>query len=138
MDFRAFSTFIDLKREALALLREHFCFSCPQPHAVMLTGGQTPVPLYAALETDPPVVDAELRLLLTDERHVPLSADESNYGQMQGMILAMGLDDSRVMRVHTDLELEDAASRYHEELASFFNCGGRLTLGILGLGAAPF
>lgn len=134
MDFKDFTTFPEMKHEALELLETHFCISCSVPHAVMLTGGTTPLPLYTALESEPPAVDDELCLLVTDERHVPAGSSESNYGKMRGMISAMGLNDSRVMRVHTGLALDDSANRYNEELASFFKRDGRITLGILGLG----
>lgn len=124
-----------MEQEALALLREHFGLSCAGPHAVMLTGGRTPLRLYKSLEDSPGHVDDCLHLLISDERHVPSDSPENNYARMRAMIAAMGLDDSRMMRVRTELPLGTAADRYHHELASFIDSGGRITLGILGLGA---
>lgn len=124
-----------MEQEALALLREHFGFSCAEPHAVMLTGGRTPLGLYRTLETSPGQVDAGLHLLISDERHVPPDSPENNFARMLPMIHAMGLDDSRVIRVHTELPLRAAARRYHQQLASYLEDDGRITLGILGLGA---
>jgi len=54
---------------------------------------------------------------------------------MRPMVRALGIDESRVMRVHTELPLVDAAGRYDSELAKFFEQGGHITLGVLGLGA---
>ena len=39
------------------------------------------------------------------------------------------------MRVHTELPLEAAADRYNATLSRFFQQGGRITFGLLGLGA---
>lgn len=124
-----------LEEKAAAMLEDHFGIASTQPHAVMLTGGKTPLGLYGRLEDSPPRIDDRLHLLLSDERHVPPDSLDSNFGKMRPMIDATGIDDSRVMRVNTRLPLEAAARRYHEELAAYFDGGGRITLGILGLGA---
>ena len=51
------------------------------------------------------------------------------------MVHALGVDESRVMRVHTELPLDEAADRYDEALSRYVEKGGRITLGLLGLGA---
>jgi 6-phosphogluconolactonase len=130
-----FDNLAEMERRALDLLREHFSLSSPGPHAVMLTGGGTPLGIYRRIEKAPPAVDERLHLLVSDERHVPLESPENNFAKMRPMIRAMGIGDWRLMRVHTSLALDAAADRYHEDLASFFDRGGRVTLGILGLGA---
>lgn len=135
MNLVEFNNISEMQREAVVLLTEHFGFSCPEPHAVMLTGGRTPLGVYRALERSPVAVDDSLHLLISDERHVPSDSPDNNYAKMQAMVRALGLDDSRVMRVRTELPLETAANRYHEELGAFLDSGGRITLGILGLGA---
>lgn len=124
-----------LQQKAVAMLTEHLVRCCTEPHAVMLTGGKTPLGLYRRLGNSPPQVDDRLHLLLSDERHVPADSPENNFAKMRPMVDAMGIDATRVMRVHTRLPLEAAASRYDRELASYFDGGGRITLGILGLGA---
>ncbi len=135
MKFVQFNRISEMQQEAVVLLTEHFGLSCPEPHAVMLTGGRTPLGIYRALERRPATVDESLHLLLSDERHVPQNSLENNYAKMHAMVRALGLDDSRVMRVRTELPLEAAADHYHEELTAYFQSGGRITLGILGLGA---
>ena len=134
MKLTGFDSVSEMERQAIELLQEHFSLSSTEPHAVMLTGGGTPLGIYRQIENAPPTVDDGLHLLVTDERHVPLESPENNFANMRPMIRAMGVDDSRVIRVHTSLSLEAATDRYHRDLASFFDRGGRVTLGILGLG----
>jgi len=135
MKLITFDSISDLENKALALLCEHVQLSLEEPHAVMLTGGRTPLGLYRRLEESPATVAPRLRLLISDERHVPLESPDNNYGKMRAMVAALRLDESRIMRVHTEESLEAAAERYHRELASFIDQRGRITLGLLGLGA---
>ena len=135
MIVKHFDHFSMIEQRAAAMLEEHFGLSSTQPHAVILTGGKTPLGLYGRLENSPPRIDDQLHLLLSDERHVPSDSPEHNFAQIRPMIDALGVDDARVIRVNTRLPLEAAARRYHEELAAYFDRGGRITLGILGLGA---
>ena len=134
MKVETFHTFAEMQNRAVFLLREHLSRVCDGPHAVLLPGGQTPFGLYQAIEQSPPEVAGDLHLMVTDERHVPLESPESNFGRMRAMVSALGLDDSRVIRVHTELSLEDAADRYHADIASFLERKGRMTLAFLGLG----
>ena len=127
-----------MDEEALVVLREHFALRSSEPHAVMLTGGRTPLGVYRRLEQSPAKTDDQLHLLISDERHVPLDSPENNFDKIRPMIAAMKLDDRRVMRVNTELPLEAAAEQYHQDLVTFFAAGGRITLGILGLGADGF
>jgi len=130
-----FDTFAQMEKEVVHLLRKHFRCHRSQPHAVMLTGGRTPLGVYRILEKSCEPVDTFLHLLISDERHVPLESPQSNYGNMRPMVHALGVDESRVMRVHTELPLDDAADRYDEALSMYVEKGGRITLGFLGLGA---
>jgi 6-phosphogluconolactonase/glucosamine-6-phosphate isomerase/deaminase len=135
MKLREFDTFGQMEKEAVHLLREHFRCHRAQPHAVMLTGGKTPLSVYRILEKSRERVDAFLHLLISDERYVPLESPQSNYGNIRPMVHALGVDESRVMRVHTYLPLDDAADRYDAVLSTYIEKGGRITLGFLGLGA---
>jgi len=135
MKITNFDDYQTLERKALLLLAEHFQQTDEQPHAVMLTGGRTVRGLYQRLQQLPCPVDDGLHLLISDERHVPLGSPQSNYGNMRPMVSALGIDDSRVMHVDTELPLQQAADDYHEQLATFLENRGRITLAILGLGA---
>ena len=135
MIVRRFDDVSAMEQEAVALLKQHFGLSCPGPHAVMLTGGRTPLGLYKRVEESPGRIDDRLHLLISDERHVGEDSPDHNFAAVRPMIDAMGIDDSRVMRVDTRLSLGAAADRYDRDLGVFLERGGRITLGILGLGA---
>ena len=135
MNSRTFDSVEALEDAAVALIEEHFTIADDTPHAVMLTGGNTPTGIYARLARSTIRADANLRVLQSDERHVPLDCEENNHAKTRAMIEAVGVDDTRVMRVHTELGLNAAAELYNRELTAFFDDGGRITLGILGLGA---
>ncbi len=135
MNIARFDSVEAMEHQARQLLEEHFQYEASGPHAVMLTGGRTPVGLYRDLAAAQPVANDQLHILVSDERHVPLDSPDCNYSHMSEMVQGIGVDDSRVIRVHTELELDEAADRYDRELTAFFDAGGRITLGILGLGA---
>lgn len=124
-----------LEDDAAALLAQHFIAGEKRPHAVMLTGGNTPLGIYRRLAAAGMAADANLHILISDERHVPLDSDANNYAKMRPMIAALGVGEDRVMRVRTELELNAAAADYERRLEEFFAAGGQITLGILGLGA---
>ena len=134
MKLVTFDTFAEMQRKALVLLRKHFSLARDGPHAALLPGGQTPLGLYQAIQQSPPKADANLHLMVTDERHVSLESPQSNFGQMRAMVAALGLDDSRVIRVNTELSHDNAAARYHADIASFLERKGHFTLGLLGVG----
>ena len=50
MIVRRFDDLAAMQQEAVVLLKQHFAFSCTDPHAVMLTGGKTPRGLYKQIE----------------------------------------------------------------------------------------
>ena len=135
MDPTVFARTGDLEERAFRLLAEHLTAAHAGPHAVMLTGGRTPRGLYGRVARSALRAAPSAHVLVSDERHVPLDSSESNYGMMRPMVASLGIDEARVMRVHTELPLEAAADRYHAELAAFIERGGRITLGLLGLGA---
>ena len=66
---------------------------------------------------------------------VPVISPENNFGNARPMISAIGVSEQRVLRVRTELTLADAAHRYDQDIAAFLKKGGKVTLGLLGLGA---
>lgn len=135
MKLKRFDSFSKLEVEALETLREHMTAPCDEAHAVMLTGGQTSLGLYRHIEQRPFVADPGLSVLISDERYVTIESPESNYGGMQGMLRALGVDEKRILRVRTELPIPQAVARYDEQLRAFLDAGGRITFGLLGLGA---
>lgn len=104
--------------------------------AVMLSGGRTPLPAYRALAARPGLArNAALRLLFTDERYVPPDSPASNYHQTRPLLDALALPASAVVRVRTELPLEEAAADYGRELEALLRSARGIGLGLLGLGA---
>ena len=102
--------------------------------AVMLSGGRTPLPAYRELARRQPPAAPGLHLLYSDDRYVPATSDASNYFQSRDLIDALALPAGSVLRVRTELPLEEAAADYEKRISAMFESGVRITLGLLGLG----
>jgi len=110
--------------------------AAPAAAALMLSGGSTPLPAYRALAARPGLTPAAgLRVLFSDDRYVPADSPASNYHQAQPLLAALALPSPAVLRVRTELPLDDAARDYEERLAALLRSGTRIGLGLLGLGA---
>jgi 6-phosphogluconolactonase len=107
----------------------------PGRSGVMLSGGTTPLPAYRALARGALPHDEQLHILFSDDRYVPSDSDASNYHQSRALLEALALEPGRLIRVRTELTLEDAAADYERQLASLLGSGARVGLGLLGLGA---
>ena len=103
--------------------------------AIMLSGGTTPLPAYRALARGPLPHDDRLHILFSDERYVPSDSDASNYHQSRPLLDALALPATAVARVRTELPLDEAAADYERQLAMLLDCGAKVGLGLLGLGA---
>ena len=130
---RQFASAEALNQEMADLLELHL--QGTGPVAVMLSGGATPVKIYGELCRRGRKASDTVRVLYSDERYVPAGSPESNYGASVPLLSALAIPDSRVFRVHTELEWMDSAAQYHRDLRRFMNGTGRITLGLLGLGA---
>lgn len=117
------------------LLEDRFKHVFGRPHAVMLSGGRTPVAAYAEVAQRRFWAGEDLHVLLADERMVPESSPDSNVGALRPMLNALEVEDDRVLHVKTALPLKKAAADYDRALQQFIRSGGRITLGLLGLGA---
>ncbi len=134
-DFRHFETLDALHGEVFALLLSEFQSAGTKPYGVMLAGGSTPFRVYNQLAETEMQANPNLHIIFSDERHVPVDAPANNYGRCRPMLDNLGIAAERVIHVHTELELEAAAARYAADLAAFFDQGGTISLGLLGLGA---
>jgi 6-phosphogluconolactonase len=96
---------------------------------IALSGGSTPRPAYelaAALKPDWSAVD----VWWGDERCVPADDERSNYRLARESLLdRLAVPPRAVHRIEGELDPEEAARRYDEEL-----CGVTLDLVLLGLG----
>jgi 6-phosphogluconolactonase len=109
--------------------------AAPGASAIMLSGGTTPLAAYRALAAQRLPHDDRLHILFTDERYVAADAAASNYHQIRPLIDVLALPEESVLRVRTELPLEQAAADYERRLSSLLSSGVHLGLGLLGLGA---
>ncbi|MGC1458790.1 MAG: 6-phosphogluconolactonase [Steroidobacteraceae bacterium] len=105
------------------------------PPAVMLSGGSTPIPAYLNLATRALTPAPKLTVLFSDERYVPSDSDQSNYHQSRPLFGALGLSAEQVLRIRTELPLPEATADSQRRLEQLLAGGGRITLGLLGMGA---
>lgn len=103
--------------------------------AVMLSGGTTPLPAYHALAARKPRAAGGLHILFSDDRYVPSSDPASNYFQARPLIDALGLDESHVLRVKSELPLTEAADDYGRALADLAARRVPIAIALVGLGA---
>lgn len=103
--------------------------------AVMLAGGTTPMEAYRTLARQPLVHDDRLHVLFSDERYVPADSAASNYHQSRPLLDALALPAESLLRVRTDLPLDEAAAAYDAALTTLLSAGIHIGLGLLGLGA---
>lgn len=101
----------------------------------MLSGGNTPLAVYEELCLRHLTAGSNLTILFSDERNVPASSPDNNYGNTRALIRSLGLTDARVLRVPTELGWQEAADQYDRDLRRFLVGGGRLRLGLLGVGS---
>lgn len=135
MNVTHFPTLEKLNTALVNLLAAEFTRSTTTPRLVMLAGGKTPLAAYAQLAARGMLAEAHLHLCVSDERLVPVTAPESNAGQLAALIHALRLPPERTLFPNTALPLTAAAHAWHAELTAFLARGGKLPLGLLGLGA---
>ena len=106
--------------------------------AIMLSGGHTPLPAYRQvaerLALAPRRIGA-LHLLYSDDRYVPADSEASNFHSTRPLLDALRLPEEHVLRVRTELPLEEAALDYERRLRALLDSGVSISLGLLGLGA---
>ncbi|HPC15815.1 MAG TPA: 6-phosphogluconolactonase [Candidatus Hydrogenedentes bacterium] len=135
MEVRTFADENSFVASVGALIAGELASESATPRAVMLSGGRTPLAAYKALAQKPAPAAKNAWALFSDERMVPPDSPESNFGNAAGLLSAMDIREEHILRVRTDLPPAMAAERYHNDLAAFFSVGGRITLGLLGIGA---
>jgi 6-phosphogluconolactonase len=104
---------------------------------VMLAGGRTPLEIYRRAADEG--LSTNGILFLSDERYVPVTDPQSNYGGIapffnagQASCLSRQAGSlSCFIKVNTALPIEQAAQMFHDSLSRI----DRIPLGLLGLGA---
>jgi 6-phosphogluconolactonase len=133
LDPRRFASRAEL--EGALAQRLAAAIAAPGATAIMLSGGETPLPAYRALSQRALPHDAQLHLLFSDERYVPSDSEASNYHRIRPLLDALALPQQQLLRVRTELPLGEAAQEYERALDALLKSGVRITLGLLGLGA---
>lgn len=134
IEVKSFGSMEDLSLAMQDMLVENFQTSFPEPHAVMLSGGRTPLEIYNRIAESGVKGSAGLHIFLSDERMVSLDSSDNNYANIEGMISALGVAPPRAIRVDTSLGDAGATEKFHADLATFLDGGGRIRLGVLGMG----
>lgn len=101
---------------------------------IMLSGGQTPLPAYREVARRRPPHSDELMIIYSDDRYVPADSDASNYHATRPLLDALDLPDDQVLRVRTELPLEEAARDYESRLHTLLDSRVPIGLALLGLG----
>ena len=114
------------------LIREELERSGTDLRAVMLSGGKTPPLIYQVLLKKPLAASERAYVIFSDERHVAVDSGESNYGLAVPLLESINVPDERVLRVHAELSLPEAADRYDVELRSYLSLGGVSCLRLSG------
>jgi 6-phosphogluconolactonase len=102
---------------------------------IMLSGGNTPLPAYREVARRRPAAGGPLTIIYSDDRYVPAEAAASNYHQTQPLLAALALPEDQVLRIRTELPLEECARDYEARLRALLDHGARIGVALLGLGA---
>jgi 6-phosphogluconolactonase len=100
----------------------------------MLSGGHTPLPAYREVARRRPPRGDNLTVIYSDERYVPADSEASNYNATRVLLEALALPGAQVLRVRTELPLDEAARDYEQRLRALLQAGARIGLALLGLG----
>ena len=121
MKLHTFQTAEELIFQTLEKIRQIFP-DLGNSDGVMLAGGRTPIEIYRRAAAEG--LSTPGKLFLSDERYVPVTDPQSNYGTISPFFPNLG-------KVPTELPIEAAAQAFHEDLKKI----QRIPLGLLGLGA---
>lgn len=131
---RRFSSSEEFDEAVAALLSQTASQTYDFPAAIMLSGGETPYGAYRRFAASKTIVSSDMHFMLSDERLVPEEDPLSNYGGMRAMFKTLEIGKEQIFTVDTAKSSTEAAMRYDQQLEAFFRKGGRVVLGLLGLG----
>lgn len=135
IEIRDFDSKAALLTAMESLMRETLTSASEQRFALMISGGNTPLPAYAAIAANPVSASPNACIMFADDRHVPVESPENNYGNARPMIESLGLKPGNTLRIYPEFSLEESADRYDIDLRTFLNSGGTIPVALLGLGA---
>lgn len=135
MELKQYPSIDALNNAIIELLRSELSIGGGAPRAIIVSGGRTPISVYDAIARDPFPIAVNACIAYSDERHVPEDSPESNFGNSRHMLRALGIPEDRILRVRTELPLEDSARQYEADLRNFIASGGTFPLALLGIGS---
>lgn len=139
IDVRRFATRAELDSALADRLEQAIGATAKQsgggPAVIMLSGGHTPIPAYREVASRRPPRGEALTIIYSDDRYVPADSDASNYHATRPLLDALVLSETQVLRVRTELPLEEAAQDYESSLRTLLQADARIGLALLGLGA---
>jgi 6-phosphogluconolactonase/glucosamine-6-phosphate isomerase/deaminase len=102
---------------------------------VMLSGGRTPLAVYADLAAHPEHAAPGAIAVFSDERVVPRHSPDNNFHQALPFLEAWGLVGDRAIAVHTELPALQALEVFQHKLARLKADETSFPLALLGVGA---
>jgi 6-phosphogluconolactonase len=139
MKLRTFQTTEELIFQCLELLRQTLPI-LGNADGIMLAGGRTPLEIYRRAAAEK--LSTKGALFLSDERYVPVTDPQSNYGTISPFFTGRDVSPkrprtarravpTRFIQIQTELPIEKAAQAFDE----YLNRIESVPLGLLGLGA---
>lgn len=135
MKIRTFDAALPLREAFFEALRSHLFSPATRDYAVMISGGNTPLPIYAKLAALGKPCNPHCQIIFSDDRHVPRASPESNQGNASALFEALGIASDRIYGVDPNLSLVDAASNFDQRLNKLIDRDVPIPIGFLGLGA---
>ncbi|MDD2236631.1 MAG: 6-phosphogluconolactonase [Kiritimatiellae bacterium] len=115
-------------------LERSFTRAAEADYAVILSGGNTPLPAYQRLAALSAPASPHLHLTLSDERMVPADDPRCNARYLKPVTAALQLPSNRFLPVNTAFPLEEAARAFDAGIRSWMQRSIVFELAVLGLG----
>lgn len=135
LKIRRFGSTQHLHEKFFEALRSELFSTATADYGVMISGGNTPLPVYARMAALNERCNAHCRIVFSDDRHVARASADSNYGNASAMFAALGMGSERIYGIDPNLNLTAAASDLDHRLNELMNEGVPISAGFLGLGA---
>ena len=135
VELRQFDSTESLRDAFFEALSAELFAARTEDYAIMISGGNTPLPVYARIAALGKRCNRRCRIIFSDDRHVARDSTDSNYGNASAAFAALDIDDSRIYGIDPRLELTVAANDFDRRLNELMKDGIPIGTGFLGLGA---
>ena len=135
LKIRSFDSIHHLRDAFFEALQNELFSSATTDYGIMISGGNTPLPVYARLAALKTPCNAHCRIIFSDDRHVPQNSPDSNYGNASVMFSALSIDPERIYGIAPNLDLTPSAHDFDHRLNKLITDGIPISTGFLGLGA---